>query len=162
MLQAEVRLRELENSFKMEGINDNVPNGVFTRFTIEEILKPDFGRINQLTTPVLNYSAHPKSHVISRQFTDRGLSLNLTTHARCKTQSTKSSRDSNCGSDGESNAASSPRTSPAVSPSTSPGQGGSQLWPAWVYCTRYSDRPSAGNFHHFKFACMRVWMGYND
>lgn len=22
----------------------------------------------------------------------------------------------------------------------------SQLWPAWVYCTRYSDRPSSGNF----------------
>jgi homeobox protein engrailed len=21
---------------------------------------------------------------------------------------------------------------------------GSQLWPAWVYCTRYSDRPSSG------------------
>ena len=20
------------------------------------------------------------------------------------------------------------------------------LWPAWVYCTRYSDRPSAGNY----------------
>ncbi|KAM9720050.1 homeobox protein engrailed-1-B-like [Menidia menidia] len=25
-----------------------------------------------------------------------------------------------------------------------PGPGGARLWPAWVYCTRYSDRPSAG------------------
>jgi hypothetical protein len=23
---------------------------------------------------------------------------------------------------------------------------GPQLWPAWVYCTRYSDRPSSGEF----------------
>ena len=22
-----------------------------------------------------------------------------------------------------------------------------QLWPAWVFCTRYSDRPSSGEFH---------------
>ena len=25
---------------------------------------------------------------------------------------------------------------------------GPQLWPAWVYCTRYSDRPSSGEFHY--------------
>ncbi|CAG5958678.1 unnamed protein product [Menidia menidia] len=25
-----------------------------------------------------------------------------------------------------------------------PGPGEARLWPAWVYCTRYSDRPSAG------------------
>lgn len=29
-------------------------------------------------------------------------------------------------------------------------ENGSQLWPAWIYCTRYSDRPSSGNFfNHF-------------
>lgn len=27
---------------------------------------------------------------------------------------------------------------------TSSQQGNSNLWPAWVYCTRYSDRPSSG------------------
>lgn len=26
------------------------------------------------------------------------------------------------------------------------GTNGNQLWPAWVYCTRYSDRPSSGKF----------------
>lgn len=30
---------------------------------------------------------------------------------------------------------------------------GSQLWPAWVYCTRYSDRPSSGKFKFFIFFC---------
>uniref|UniRef100_A0A182MFD6 Homeobox protein engrailed-like n=1 Tax=Anopheles culicifacies TaxID=139723 RepID=A0A182MFD6_9DIPT len=28
--------------------------------------------------------------------------------------------------------------------STKDGENGSNLWPAWVYCTRYSDRPSSG------------------
>lgn len=26
-------------------------------------------------------------------------------------------------------------------------ENGSQLWPAWIYCTRYSDRPSSGMRH---------------
>lgn len=26
-----------------------------------------------------------------------------------------------------------------------------QVWPAWVYCTRYSDRPSSGEYPHFAF-----------
>ena len=25
-----------------------------------------------------------------------------------------------------------------------------QLWPAWVFCTRYSDRPSSGKFHLYQ------------
>jgi hypothetical protein len=29
---------------------------------------------------------------------------------------------------------------------TNDGKKGPQLWPAWVYCTRYSDRPSSGEF----------------
>ncbi|XP_062548454.1 segmentation polarity homeobox protein engrailed-like [Armigeres subalbatus] len=28
--------------------------------------------------------------------------------------------------------------------SSKDGEGGGNLWPAWVYCTRYSDRPSSG------------------
>lgn len=32
------------------------------------------------------------------------------------------------------------------------GNNQSQLWPAWVYCTRYSDRPSSGKFdRHLPF-----------
>ncbi|KAL0267861.1 UNVERIFIED_CONTAM: hypothetical protein PYX00_010012 [Menopon gallinae] len=41
-----------------------------------------------------------------------------------------------------------PLTSPAASSSSegdqSLGGKGTELWPAWVYCTRYSDRPSSG------------------
>lgn len=77
--------------------------------------------------------------------------LNL--EVRTKTDNSKRESDSrreSCGSDGES-VISSPGTSPAGSPGSSPnGSGADQksengkLWPAWVYCTRYSDRPSAG------------------
>lgn len=62
----------------------------------------------------------------------------------------KNTTDSYCGSDGESSLKSSPATSPSRSPGSSPDSGKDQtsgagkLWPAWVYCTRYSDRPSAG------------------
>lgn len=31
------------------------------------------------------------------------------------------------------------------------GEGESSLWPAWVYCTRYSDRPSSGNSLHVSY-----------
>jgi hypothetical protein len=28
------------------------------------------------------------------------------------------------------------------------GGDGPMVWPAWVYCTRYSDRPSSGEYTH--------------
>ena len=36
-----------------------------------------------------------------------------------------------------------PRTDPDCPPGMVRGPNG-QLWPAWVFCTRYSDRPSSG------------------
>lgn len=33
------------------------------------------------------------------------------------------------------------------------------LWPAWVYCTRYSDRPSSGEFGAARRACGYRWSG---
>lgn len=70
-------------------------------------------------------------------------------------------RRESCGSDGES-VKSSPATSPTGSPGSSPtgssgrkeggdGDGSGKLWPAWVYCTRYSDRPSAGRTSKNRF-----------
>lgn len=37
-------------------------------------------------------------------------------------------------------------TSTSSGTGTSGGNGGPIVWPAWVYCTRYSDRPSSGEF----------------
>ena len=42
-------------------------------------------------------------------------------------------------------------------------KGNASLWPAWVYCTRYSDRPSAGNFICFikDFLCVFIIFFFN-
>lgn len=37
------------------------------------------------------------------------------------------------------------------STNTTSGSNGQSLWPAWVYCTRYSDRPSSGKRSHCGF-----------
>lgn len=39
----------------------------------------------------------------------------------------------------------------AKSENGSTKEDGTQLWPAWVYCTRYSDRPSSGLFKFFYY-----------
>lgn len=75
--------------------------------------------------------------------------LNLEVKNKDIQNTSSDSRRESCGSDGES-VKSSPATSPAGSPGSSPNSESGQkqnekLWPAWVYCTRYSDRPSAGN-----------------
>uniref|UniRef100_A0A668UJW8 Homeobox protein engrailed-like n=1 Tax=Oreochromis aureus TaxID=47969 RepID=A0A668UJW8_OREAU len=46
-------------------------------------------------------------------------------------------QDSNCSTDSSSSSASSASLA-------SPKKSNPLLWPAWVYCTRYSDRPSSG------------------
>ncbi|XP_067300974.1 homeobox protein engrailed-1a [Pseudorasbora parva] len=107
-----------------------------TNFFIEDILRPDFGRRRQ-------------------RGSSRGLRGVAVRRAHWP--------DSTCGSDGVSSAASSAvsspvgghckrqeadRGNPAECAMSSPGESSSpgtdSLWPAWVYCTRYSDRPSSG------------------
>ena len=36
------------------------------------------------------------------------------------------------------------KPSPAIAANATANEAGKTMWPAWVYCTRYSDRPSAG------------------
>lgn len=56
---------------------------------------------------------------------------------------------------------------PSTCGSTDTGsqQGNGTLWPAWVYCTRYSDRPSSGKNNliiYFKFSCVFLCIGIYD
>ena len=193
-----LRIQQTEQYENMEPQDSGDEN--FTNFSINEILKPDFGR-KQLTTEVLNLSrdrtnscdcdstkrspflslgSHPLQYFGYRfgaftnpssikPFSDipitshntpqkkcYGLNLEVRKHKDKRIDSTdtytESREDSCAGSDGESSK-SSPVTSPATSPGSSPESAGRErgekadggkLWPAWVYCTRYSDRPSAG------------------
>ncbi|XDV31196.1 hypothetical protein PO909_033944 [Leuciscus waleckii] len=87
-----------------------------TNFFIDNILRPDFGcrRERGARASVRSVSAR---------------------RALCPGSSSSSSSSSG------SSTGSSP-SSPGEGESSSPGK--DSLWPAWVYCTRYSDRPSSG------------------
>lgn len=86
-----------------------MPQGHSLNFSIDNILRPDFGGLKQTRTSQLGYKS--------------------------------SSLDSKCAPIDLSKESSSD-----VAGSSPPSKDNSQpmLWPAWVYCTRYSDRPSSG------------------
>jgi len=110
-----------------------------TNFFIDNILRPDFGCRREL----------------GARASERGVSARRALYP-----------GSSCRSDGVSSSSSSSGSSTGSSPvsgrvpeaergktkasSASQGEGGGSspgkgsLWPAWVYCTRYSDRPSSG------------------
>lgn len=90
--------------------NNNEANGGSLKFSIDNILKADFGR--RITDPINIRKTKPlKRPVEAVEETSKNHPVDLSKgEAEKKTE------------------------------------GGSQpmLWPAWVYCTRYSDRPSSG------------------
>lgn len=94
-----------------------------TNFSVEEILKPDFGRRD-----------HEKRTVPSPVSSDL--------EARLSDSSSKndvSPPTSPSSSEPEENVC-----SPSRQPPTQGNTSNETYWPAWVFCTRYSDRPSAG------------------
>lgn len=93
--------------------NNNETNGTSLKFSIDNILKADFGR--RITEPMNVRKARAP-----RKATDEstGKPVDLS----------KAETDSK-----------------GASPTNSEPAGQQpMLWPAWVYCTRYSDRPSSG------------------
>ena len=103
-----------------------------TNFSIQEILKPTFGvrraskesdgervepRLSAFTANVRRHSAKPDSVVGEHCYKHKTVKADI---AESVPKHGSESPDSDCGS----------------------GKG--LVWPAWVYCTRYSDRPSAG------------------
>lgn len=114
--------------------NNNLQHQAGLKFSIDNILKADFGR--RITDPISLKKSRPKK-VIPRP-------IDLT-----KDFLESSSEGSERGSE-----ASTTNTSPGVPTSNTPtsmsatqgSEPGKMVWPAWVYCTRYSDRPSSGEF----------------
>ncbi|XP_011302796.1 putative uncharacterized protein DDB_G0289263 isoform X2 [Fopius arisanus] len=113
--------------------NDNIQGNL--KFSIDNILKADFGR--RITDPISLKKSRPKK-VVQRP-------IDLT-----KDFLDSSSESSDRGSESTSVTNPSPVTTSATpalnGTSTTTGSDTSKqmLWPAWVYCTRYSDRPSSG------------------
>lgn len=113
------------------------------KFSIDNILKPSFGR--RITDPLLKRNKNARKNVQrSTENSDKHTGAPIDLTANPATGSSIASA--------ELVAASTPSKSqaPAVTEqdkAATPSKGsGPMVWPAWVYCTRYSDRPSSGKF----------------
>lgn len=107
-----------QNGTKTPSTGNNETGSGSLKFSIDNILKADFGR--RITDPINIRKSKPSKKVVQetiKQLEDTSKSGPVDL----------SKADADKGGKTES---------------------GSQpmLWPAWVYCTRYSDRPSSGNF----------------
>lgn len=125
------------------------PNRV-TNFYIDNILRPDFGRKRKKDLCVRGTDGQEERSELSgkkaskrdlKHIGSRGREDNLgeSEHLHAETEA-GAPRLIGCDSgrlDGEAPAA---PAGPAAKP---------MLWPAWVYCTRYSDRPSSGWWEMF-------------
>ncbi|KAJ2939310.1 hypothetical protein O0L34_g13407 [Tuta absoluta] len=106
------------------------------KFSIDNILKADFGR--RITDPLAK-----RKSLKTRQYEVKSPVKELAAkpdvvEARVpevKPNEKAGAIDLSKGDDSSSNAGSTPGTTPSGDP---------MVWPAWVYCTRYSDRPSSG------------------
>lgn len=97
-----------------------------------------------LTSPLQRHSALSRSGSLESLASNRSsVTGSSVTGAPslCSTSSTISGESLS----GESNTGSASSTGT----STANGANGQSLWPAWIYCTRYSDRPSSGELHFF-------------
>jgi len=141
--------------YKQVTRNDRCRNlGGFTSFLISDILKPEFScrtrdvtsniaeissttsTIATTTTPTTVYATTTIKRDVD--YTMQAPPIDLT----CKKRRRRDDSESDC-----SESSSSSSTSSSCSPCTlekADGASGEFVWPAWVYCTRYSDRPSAG------------------
>lgn len=102
--------------------NNNDAGSGSLKFSIDNILKADFGR--RITDPINIRKTKPKKVVPES--------------AKDVEETTKSGPVDLSKTDGEKNAKAEVGNQP-------------MLWPAWVYCTRYSDRPSSGMHSIFTF-----------
>lgn len=106
------RYQEILNQNINRDSSNNDPNSASLKFSIDNILKADFGR--RITDPLNIRKSKPKKTV-----------------SEVREESSKSTGPVDLSKNEEKEK-----------------KEGSQplLWPAWVYCTRYSDRPSSGMF----------------
>lgn len=176
----------LRGSFHRPGMNYSQRDEDNLKFSIDNILKADFGRrritdpINKLrkisntliqnanlpqhsklpsscmsptsstasnssaSSPVLQ-SPPPSSVAGSSSFGDSPTKVFSPIDLTAKEDRCKSSPLSkNNGEKGDSRTTATPGATGKGGKDSSSGSGAPMVWPAWVYCTRYSDRPSSG------------------
>ncbi|XP_013868805.1 homeobox protein engrailed-2a [Austrofundulus limnaeus] len=132
--------------------NQQIPHRV-TNFFIDNILRPDFGRKKDAGAPNReessspasreshNSPAAPQTEPVGSTVPAEGTS---TPHAVTGSKKPAKAAEEPLKARGENGDQC--LSSDSDSSQASSNQSASQpmLWPAWVYCTRYSDRPSSG------------------
>nr|ARO85842.1 engrailed [Schizocardium californicum] len=117
---------EQQNDEDQEEIHEQLHH---TDFSIETILRPDFGRKTNFSLPNVQHRASAFRPASGSQAASSRRNVNTLPKENGKTVSSssesESSEKSQCEDDKKS------EKDPLI-------------WPAWVYCTRYSDRPSSG------------------
>ncbi|XP_038585435.1 homeobox protein engrailed-2a [Micropterus salmoides] len=130
--------------------NLQIPHRV-TNFFIDNILRPDFGRkkdggANREESSLASRESHnspaaPQSEPVGSTVPAEGTS---TPHTVTGTKKPTIAADEPLKSRGENGDQCLSSDSDSSQASSNPAQSQPMLWPAWVYCTRYSDRPSSG------------------
>jgi hypothetical protein len=115
--------------------NSNEPN---IKFSIDNILKADFGHRIGITDPIKRTKTAARKKDTGR----RHAALDLTSMQDRMTAAATADT-----SKVESNTSTATTTTtPATTSATTESKSDPVVWPAWVYCTRYSDRPSSGKW----------------
>lgn len=140
--------------------NLQIPHRV-TNFFIDNILRPDFGRkkdggANREESSLASRESHnspaaPQSEPVGSTVPAEGTS---TPHTVTGTKKPTIAADEPLKSRGENGDQCLSSDSDSSQASSNPAQSQPMLWPAWVYCTRYSDRPSSGWWHR---ACVLLY-----
>lgn len=138
-----------------QAINNNI-NETSLKFSIDNILKPGFGR--RITDPLL------KRNKTNRKSTQRLSTNNEKIPVDLSSTLTGSSTGpSSIGNDTTSQIQTQRSSSTATGKNSATSNNETEssnekppmVWPAWVYCTRYSDRPSSGKlFCFFIYVCI--------
>ncbi|XP_043791080.1 homeobox protein invected-like [Apis laboriosa] len=122
------------NNHNNNNNNNNLQHQAGLKFSIDNILKADFGR--RITDPISLKKSRPK------KVSSRPIDLTKDFLESATETTEKSSSETSSTTNATSVTTANPASNTPGPPVTDPGK---QLpWPAWVYCTRYSDRPSSG------------------
>lgn len=157
-------------SSSVRHMHHNNFNETSLKFSIDNILKPSFGR--RITDPLLKRNKPTRksgnSHRTSNTERTGRISTSIDSSSNASSLTTNDKKTSSADQTGskalsnvnsnttESTTDTNAKASTTASDSNSKGP---LSWPAWVYCTRYSDRPSSGKIpcHLFPFCSYRFF-----
>lgn len=148
-------------------LNNNI-NDSNLKFSIDNILKPGFGAGRRITDPLLKRNKTTRKNVqrsVAAAARDKHVTPMDLTAAPTTTATMANAPTSPASSTIEQDKVTSTSSATSSGAGASSGSGGPMVWPAWVYCTRYSDRPSSGSVHFSSFflfnsQCYALISGY--